>query len=344
MLSNQANEIKEFILKNVGAHPRDIASLTMEKFGVTRTTVHRHIKTLCKSGQLFKEGLTNSSVYFLKSSLIVKRKYKIASGLSESDVWAKDFDTAASKLPNNILHICYYGFTEIFNNAIDHSSGTTIDVESSVQDNKLTYAIYDNGIGIFKKLKEAFNFEDERDSILQLSKGKLTTDKTRHSGEGIFFTSRAFDSFCILSNGLFYNRDNSKEDWYIEHKDSKDHTGTVVQMSIDLSSKTVLRDIFEKFQNPETSAFDRTHIVVLLSLSKEDYFVSRSQAKRILVGVEKFNHVALDFKGVKAVGQAFVDEVYRVFQNRYPEIEITEANTNSDIEFMIKRGKATAQS
>ena len=316
----------------------------MKKFNVTRTTVHRHINALCASGQLFKEGSTNNTVYFLKSSLITHRKYKISPGLTESDVWTKDFDKAVSKLPDNILHICYYGFTEIFNNAIDHSLGTIIEVASSVQNNTLTYTICDNGIGIFKKLKEAFNYDDERDSILQLSKGKLTTDKTRHSGEGIFFTSRAFDSFCILSNGLAYSRDNSKEDWYIEHKDSKDQMGTVVKMCIDLDSKTLLRNIFERFQNPETFAFDRTQIVVLLSLSKEDHFVSRSQAKRILVGVEKFNHVILDFKGVKAVGQAFVDEVYRVFKSRYPEIEITEDNINSDIEFMIKRGKATAQS
>jgi len=40
--------------------------------------------------------------------------------------------------------------------------------------------------------------------------------------------------------------------------------------------------------------------------------VSRSQAKRLLMGLEKFNTIILDFKGVVSVGQAFVDQVFRV--------------------------------
>ncbi len=36
---------------------------------------------------------------------------------------------------------------------------------------------------------------DERHSVLELSKGKFTTDPSRHTGEGIFFSSRMFDDF-----------------------------------------------------------------------------------------------------------------------------------------------------
>ena len=205
------------------------------------------------------------------------------------------------------------------------------------------FTIYDNGICIFKKIKDAFKLQNERESILQLSKGKLTTSRENHSGEGIFFTSRAFDSFSILANGLFYLRDNSQQDWLLEERKNSGERSTLVTLKIKTNSDRVLRNVFEKFQNPETLAFDRTHILVILSLSNEDHFVSRSEAKRILAGIEKFNLVTLDFKGIKSVGQAFVDEVFRVFKNRFPAIQIETINTNEDIDFMIKRGIETAK-
>lgn len=46
--------------------------------------------------------------------------------------------------------------------------------------------------------------DDERDAILELSKGKLITDAENHAGEGIFFTSRVFDEFAVISGGLFF--------------------------------------------------------------------------------------------------------------------------------------------
>lgn len=342
-MKNQADAIKEFILSNVEAHPRDIANLTMSKFNVTRQTVHRHLTSLIKDNEIEKSGTTNTSQYFLKSSFNKKLTYKITPDLSESEIWLEEFDKQAKKLKSNVQEICYYGFTEMVNNAKDHSEGKGVVVSSETEGNQLKFCIYDDGIGIFKKIKNAFNLQDERESILQLSKGKLTTAREHHSGEGIFFTSRAFDSFSILANGLFYLRNNSNEDWLFEERKNSNKDSTLVTLKIDLNSDRILKNVFEKYQNPETMAFDRTHILVNLSLSNEDFFVSRSQAKRILVGLEKFSHVTLDFKGIKSVGQAFVDEVFRVFKNRFPEIQIDTINTNADIDFMITRGVETAK-
>lgn len=66
--------------------------------------------------------------------------------------------------------------------------------------------------------------------------------------------------------------------------------------------------------------------------------MSRSQAKRLLIGLEKFKTIVLDFKGVKSVGWAFVDQVFRVFQNEYPDIEIHYVNISEEVESMIKGG------
>lgn len=342
-MKNQAEAIKEFILSNVEAHPKDITNQTMNKFKVTRPTVHRHLTYLIKNNQIEKSGTTNTSQYFLKSSFNKRINYEIKPELSESQIWQEEFNSQAAKLKENVREICYYGFTEMVNNAKDHSEGNVVAVSSKIEGDLLVFTISDDGVGIFKKIRDAFNLSDERESILQLSKGKLTTAKEYHSGEGIFFTSRAFDCFSILANGLFYMRDNSVQDWFVEERENTDEASTVVKFKININSERVLRDVFKKFENPETSAFDRTHVLVKLSLSNEDYFVSRSQAKRILAGIEKFNHVTLDFKDIKSVGQAFVDEVFRVFKNRFPNIKIDTINSNADIDFMIRRGIETAK-
>ena len=84
--------------------------------------------------------------------------------------------------------------------------------------------------------------------------------------------------------------------------------------------------------------FNKNHIVVNLSKFDQDHYVYRSQAKRILIGLEKFNHIVLDFRNIKTVGQGFVDEVFRIFQKKYPVTKIEYTNANEDVRFMIERG------
>ena len=81
--------------------------------------------------------------------------------------------------------------------------------------------------------------------------------------------------------------------------------------------------------------------MVRVKLFKEGVdFISRSQAKRILLNLDSFKKIILDFKGVETVGQGFADEVFRVFQNQHPEIEIIPQNMHENVEFMVKRAKA----
>jgi len=42
------------------------------------------------------------------------------------------------------------------------------------------------------------------------------------------------------------------------------------------------------------------------------------------------------------IGQAFADEIYRVFHNKYPEIKIEEINMNETVKFMVERSKTEA--
>ena len=339
---NRAQKIREFILGSVGEHPVDLVDTVEKEFSVTRTTVHRHIDRLLSMGQLIKTGSKKGTRYYLPEALSKKLVFKNSRQLEEHKIWESSLAHSFRDLSMNVGDICYYGFSEIFNNAIDHSEGSSIHVETRVDDKKVRIEITDNGVGVFRKIQAHLDLSDVKESILHLTKGKLTTAPEHHSGEGIFFSSRAFDTFEIKSSGFSYVRDNLQKDWFLLNDDSlRKVKGTTVIMEIGVQSQTHLREVFEDYQDPETYAFNQTHIVVQFSQLGDERFVSRSQAKRVLRGVEGFEKIVLDFKGVRTVGQAFVDEVFRVFKQMNPHVSVEFTNANEEIEFMIKRGIST---
>ena len=171
-----------------------------------------------------------------------------------------------------------------------------------------------------------------------LLKGKTTTAPKAHSGEGIFFTSKVADRFILESFGKKMRVDNIIDDVFFEQqKPSKQ--GTRVIFSIAKNSKRHLNSIFREFQSsPDSYAFDKTEIRVRL-FTMGTIYVSRSQARRILSGLEKFNSIMLDFEHVPTVGQAFADEIFRVFKNKHPKIQIDIENTNEAVRFMVERAR-----
>lgn len=132
-----------------------------------------------------------------------------------------------------------------------------------------------------------------------------------------------------------------ENDWVIDLNSST--KGTSVHMIISQHSKRDLVKIFQNFQTGDDYAFDKTKVLVALNKFKEERLVSRSQAKRILFGLEKFREVILDFDGITTVGQGFVDEIFRIFKRKYPDINIIYKNANENVTFMIERGIATAK-
>ena len=333
---NKNSPMQKFILENIENHSGNITTVLANKFGISRQRAHRYLIREIENGNIIKTGNTRWTHYFLADGKYIRFIEKIKNGIAEDQIWSKYVKPIILSCSKNIYSICAYGFTEIFNNAIEHSKGTTILTEVKISNDALNIIIWDNGVGIFKKIQEALQFDSIKESILHLSKGKFTTDPKNHTGEGIFFTSRMFDSFSILSNDLFYTFEN--EGWFLSPEKNVDYKkGTSIKMVISLDSKKIPKDVFDQYTHQEIG-FGKTNVAVALSADPNDPHVSRSQAKRLLMGLEKFNTIILDFKGVVSVGQAFVDEVFRVFKNEYPNITIHYVNTNDEVEFMIKRG------
>jgi anti-sigma regulatory factor (Ser/Thr protein kinase) len=334
----RGEDVRRFILEHVEQHPTDIAKLAAEKFGVTRQAVNKHLQKLTAEGALAETGKTRSRAYKVRPSVSWSGVFRITSELAEDVVWEDAIKSALGPLPANVLNIWHYGFTEMFNNAIDHSGGTEILVEIRRTAISTQMLILDNGVGIFKKIQAAMGLLDERHAILELSKGKLTTDPKNHSGEGIFFTSRMFDSFDILSGGVYFTHTfGSAEDWILQ-RDEK--LGTAVFMDLHNHTARTAKKIFDQFSSGDDYGFNKTIVPVSLARYGPDGLISRSQAKRLLARVELFKVVILDFEGVAEIGQAFADEIFRVFANHHPEIDLKFTNAGPGVTPMISRALA----
>ncbi len=336
----RGEDIRRFILNHVEEHPKDVSKLAADHFGITRQAVNKHLQKLTAEHALAETGNTRNRTYKLASLSEWRRIYEISPGVTEGGVWATDIRAVLGQLPENVLSIWQYGFTEMFNNAIDHSDGTAISVTISKTAANTEMLMHDNGVGIFKKIQTALGLLDERHAVLELAKGKFTTDPKNHTGEGIFFSSRMFDKFRILSGGVFFSHDfGDDEDWILAGAEQK---GTYVRMQLSNHTARAMTKIFDQFSSGDDYGFNKTIVPVELAQYGDDKLISRSQAKRLLARIELFKTVMLDFSGVEVIGQAFADEIFRVFSNAHPEIELIPIHANSAVKRMTERAKAGA--
>ena len=322
----RGTEIRSFILANITEN-RNIAALTSERFGISLPAVYKHIDRLVSEKQVIKKPGR-----FVLQSTRHKYVYRNHKALSEDTVWENDIKQYFAGLPLNVRHIWTYGFLEIFNNAIEHSRGERICVV--INENRIftDISVSDNGIGIFKNIKSKFKLIDEKEALLELAKGKRTTDKTRHSGQGIFFTSKVFDDFFILSGGITFFTGPERKTIL---KAGKTDFSTLVYMRLVNNSGKKLKDVFNEFSTEIPGDFDKT--IVPIHFANSSDLVSRSQARRIMSGLELFKEVILDFRGIEYIGQAFADEIFRVFTNMNPATAISAQNANTEVQNMINR-------
>lgn len=258
-------------------------------------------------------------------------------GLQEDLVWKELSQNLDLRKRTPAEEILQHAFTEMLNNAIDHSGGDFVKIQVQASAESLAFEITDNGVGAFAKLRDGLGLDSELESIAELSKGKRTTDPKRHTGEGIFFSSKAVDYFRISANGESWLNDNLQRDWAVQA--SPLTQGTQVYSQISRSSTRSLQKVFSEFT--EDFEFVRTKPVVKLFETGLN-FVSRSEAKRLVRGLEKFKEITLDFQKVESVGQGFVDEIFRVWKSDHPLQEITPVNMNESVNFMVQRGLARA--
>lgn len=309
---------------------------------VSRQAVALILKHLVASGRLIKGGSTRNSFYLLPKNIdkIGERisKELANKNLEEHEVFSglREQSPAIRNLPENVFSIVQYAFDEMLNNAIEHSGSKKILMKIHEVKGIMTFEIKDVGIGVFRNIMHNRHLQSELEAIQDLLKGKTTTAPQAHSGQGIFFTSKAMDIFILESFGWRLRIDNNIRDIFIEEIKSTDR-GTRVTCSMTTNSSRHLNDVFAAYQTkPGEFGFDKTEVHIRL-FTMGTVYISRSQARRVLVGLDKFKSIVMDFDKVPTVGQAFADEIFRVFKLQHPTIEIVPINMNKAVSFMVGR-------
>jgi anti-sigma regulatory factor (Ser/Thr protein kinase) len=329
--------IRAWLVAEIAA-ARDVgvASRAADQFGISRQAVARYLQELTESGDLLPAGQTQARRYQLALRMRLEEAFPLDASFQEDIVWSQRVKPVITDLPANVVEICEYGVTEILNNAKDHSGASHVHVRVGLTLADLQIRVLDGGIGIFKKIQEACKLEDERHALFELSKGRLTTDPEHHTGEGIFFTSRAFDSFVIMAGSLTLMHRREAADWLVD--DSDPVPGTLVRLRISRQSTHTITEVFDRYATEQDDyAFRKTTLIVALAQPGATSLVSRSVAKRIMTRCEKFREVTLDFRGVESIGPAFADEIFRVWQRVHPNVELRFLSANEAVEKMIRR-------
>lgn len=339
-MKRRTQEIRRVILEQIDDVGKVKTNEIAKTFGVTRQAIFKNVKELVASRVLLKTDLP-AHPYRIKPLQDAFVKVPVSPEVEENKIWNESIAPLLKDLKSNVREICHYGFTEMFNNVIDHSASQSADIWVTVDALVVRISIQDHGIGIWRKLQDAFQLDDPRHALLELTKGKLTTDPQRHTGEGIFFTSRMFDKFILASDKLTFCRFQEGEEWLFDVKEDNPGPGTRVSLVLHLDSEKTPREVFDKFTaDLDDFGFTRTHLSVQLAKYEGDHLVSRSQAKRILHRLDKFKEVYLDFRDVTDIGQAFTDEIFRVFKNDHPDIRLIPVNTRPEVARMIQRAMA----
>lgn len=301
------------LLQFVAQDPRNVAGRLAESLGFTRQAASARLLKAINAGLIAREGRGAGVRYWLKAMEEVQRSYP-RPGLSEDRVWQELAAPVLAHVPVKARDVWRYGLTEMINNAVDHSGSELVHV--GLRRNALfTQAwVTDDGEGIFLRIQRALDLFDPREAILELAKGKFTTDPANHSGEGIFFSSKVFDVFDIRSGKLHFAHDDGRVDVLFER--SAEAPGTTVFMQLANDTARTTRAVFDKFAAPEEFTFAKTLVPVRLAQHEGEKLVSRSQAKRLTMRFERFQTVVLDFTAVEEIGQALRMKCSGCFRRR----------------------------
>jgi len=335
--TNEKQErIKTYILEKIANGDSGIASKAMEAYEISRQTAQRYINELIDDGRIIKLSRDSYELVNSQNMYVFKRS---DGQLDMEDLACEEImKLFPENLPQNIKGIWVYVLSEMINNVIDHSDAENLYAVVGKDSLKTYVLLYDDGVGIFSKIKNYFGLSDIGEAVAELFKGKLTTDSNNHSGEGIFFSSRLMDSFVIFSSDKIFahNRFGVDELMDIEVENGLDsmvrNSGTCIYMALSNSSTKTTKDIFDEFASVD-GGFAITKLKIRNMFDSDP--VSRSQAKRLYSRLDSFKKIIIDYQDVDWIGQGFAHQLYVVFKNAHPEIEIESINMNEDVRKML---------
>lgn len=337
-----ADAVRAWATTAVAEHATDFTATLARHFGVSRVAAAGAVRQLEAEAFVQRQRGGTRPRFVAGASRLVEAAMALP-GVDESLLWAQQLRPWLGELPPAVDNLLHYGFTEVVNNANDHSAGQHLRLRCAATPEAVHLWIQDDGIGVFERLRAALGLPDVRLALLELSKGKLTTDPARHSGEGLFFSSRAMDLFTLRANGMVWRRERLAGGASAVERldDDRDAgvAGTFAFLSLRRDARHTLRQVFDAYTTgaPDDLSFDRTVVPAKLAVLAGENLLSRSQARRLASRLAGFREVDVDFEGITEIGQAFADELFRVFRQQMPAIQLQAVNASPAVSAMIRR-------
>jgi anti-sigma regulatory factor (Ser/Thr protein kinase) len=314
-------------------HPNDLASHLAQSTGMSRGTIQKALQRLTQLGWLQREGTPRRPQFSPGLLRQVVQRYPLTD-LQEDLPWSRDFAPFFA-LPTHVQRMTQHTFGELLNNAIDHSGGTSVTVSLRQTPSHVQLLVSDDGCGVFDQLSRSFSLADPVMAMLELSKGKLTSQPARHAGRGLFFTSRLADVFDLHANDTaFQHREWEGSGWRPGR--ALKHQGTSVYAAIALDTTRTLESVLHAHSVTGTGfGFERTVVPLRLMASPLAGLDSRAQARRVAARLNAFRRAEIDFEGISHIGHSFADELFRVMSPELGELDLVPLNMSPSVAAMI---------
>jgi len=314
-------------------HGNALATRVAERLGVTRRSSQLLLGKLVAAQWLCRGGTLRRPVYRPGALKQVVQRYALA-GLQEDLPWARDF-APFFDLPVNVIRLAQHAFTELLNNAVDHSGGGSVTVSMRQTPLHLQLLVSDDGCGLFERIQQSFAIDNPTLAMLELGKGKLTSQPARHLGHGLFFTSRLADMFDLHANqAAFQFRGWDRRRWVAGKPMAR--RGTSIYLGIALDTQRTLDDVMRSHSaDARGYAFETTAVPLALMTDARSGLESRAQARRAAARLQDFRCAELDFTGIADVGHGFADELFRVFARAHPGVELRPVGMTPRVAAMV---------
>ncbi len=341
-VTDKKRDIILYILNKIEQNDKSISKSVSENFSINQNTVHTYIN------ELVNENIIRRIKRGTYELVTTKNEYSfnIKEENIKSDVYIYShyIEGFIKETGENVKKIWIYVLSEMLNNVLEHSEAEKlrVTIEKNYLNTKVIF--WDDGIGIFNKIKNYFDYDEIDEAVYELFKGKLTTDKKNHSGEGIFFSSRIMDKFVIVSSNKVFSSNKYDDNMFVNLLDDE-FDGTCVLMELSNFSNKKMSDVFSAYTD-EVGDFTKTSIPMKNIFDASP--ISRSQAKRVCDRLDNFKEVVFDFSDIEWMGQGFAHQVFVVFSNQNPKIKLIPINMNDDVKkmynhVMIGKDKADEQ-
>ncbi len=320
MPRTRLRELTPWITAAALAHGDTLVQHLQQRLGLGRRPVQALLRRLAQAQWLHNAGSPRRPRWQPGALREVVQRYPLP-GLAEDLPWRRDF-APCFELPPALRRMAQHAFTELLNNAVDHSGGRFVTVSLRQTPWQLQLLVSDDGCGLFQRIAGDFGIDDPALALFELAKGKLTSDPQRHRGHGLFFTARLADVFHIHANASAWQRRAWQPgQWHATRPVSPQ--GTSVYWATALDTERTLPAVLQTHSaHAGLPSFDRTELPLALLAGDDGVLASRAEARRVAARLSRFESADLDFSGVHDLGQGFADELLRVLAHEQPGLQL----------------------